>query len=195
MAEEELAILADMQMDFEARRNAEVAEMKRLEEQERRLFEERQRRLKEQEEAIQLEDEVAQKIAACIFSQNYLTELVPQVYKKLEADGYFETEDPDIKEVEEDFWPWLMNEVDSEIATLEASCKLLDTMLEDAVVEVSETSVIYPVVPDTYPEETQVPSTTDLDLQDLKISSEDIESKIAVIGSDLSGASTDEDEK
>lgn len=53
--------------------------------------------MKEQEEAIKLEDEVAQKIAACVFSQHYLSQLVPQVYKKLETEGYLDTEDPDIR--------------------------------------------------------------------------------------------------
>ncbi|GFU22073.1 radial spoke head protein 3 homolog [Nephila pilipes] len=152
MAEEELAVLSDLQMDYEARRNAEVAEVKRLEEQERRLFEEKEKRIKEQEEAILLEDEVAQKIVACIFSQNYLSELVPQVYKKLEAEGYFETEDPEMLDIEETFWPWLMNEVDSEIATLEASCHLLDTLIDDTVQSIAETSVIHPAKPDIYPE-------------------------------------------
>ncbi|GFR01387.1 radial spoke head protein 3 homolog [Trichonephila clavata] len=152
MAEEELAVLSDLQMDYEARRNAELAEVKRLEEQERRLYEEKEKRIKEQEEAILLEDEVAQKIVACIFSQNYLSELVPQVYKKLEVEGYFETEDPDMLEIEETFWPWLMNEVDSEIATLEASCHLLDTLIDDTVQSIAETSVIHPVEPDVYSE-------------------------------------------
>lgn len=32
-----------------------------------------------------------------MFAQNYLSQLVPQVYKKLETQGYFETEDPDMK--------------------------------------------------------------------------------------------------
>lgn len=41
MAEEELAVIHDMQEDYESRRNADLAELKRLEEQERRIFEER----------------------------------------------------------------------------------------------------------------------------------------------------------
>ncbi|GIX77815.1 radial spoke head protein 3 homolog [Caerostris extrusa] len=173
MAEEELAVLSDLQMDYEARRNAEVAEVKRLEEQERRIFEEK-------EEAILLEDEVAQKIVACIFSQNYLSELVPQVYKKLEAEGYFETEDPEMLEIEEAFWPWLMNEVDSEIATLEASCHLLDTLIDDTVQSIAETSIIQPVKPDVYSVKKEIKILEDVEeagLQDL--SDENIE------GSDL----------
>ncbi|CAL1261049.1 unnamed protein product [Larinioides sclopetarius] len=152
MAEEELAVLSDLQIDYEARRNAEVAEVKRLEEQERRLSEEKEMRIKEQEEAVLLEDEVAKKIVACIFSQNYLSELVPQVYKKLETEGYFEVEDPEMLEIEEAFWPWLMNEVDSEIATLEASCHLLDTLIDDSIQSIAETSVIQPEKQNIYPE-------------------------------------------
>lgn len=53
--------------------------------------------MKEQEEAIKLEDEVAQKIAASVFAQNYLSQLIPEVYNKLETQGYFEIEDPDVK--------------------------------------------------------------------------------------------------
>lgn len=41
MAEEELAVIHDMQEDYESRRNADLEELKRLEEQERRIFEER----------------------------------------------------------------------------------------------------------------------------------------------------------
>lgn len=40
---------------------------------------------------------MAQKIVACIFSQNYLSELVPQVYKKLEVEGYFDADDPEMQ--------------------------------------------------------------------------------------------------
>ncbi|GIY68293.1 radial spoke head protein 3 homolog [Caerostris darwini] len=187
MAEEELAVLSDLQMDYEARRNAEVAEVKRLEEQERRIFEEKEKRMQEHEEAILLEDEVAQKIVACIFSQNYLSELVPQVYKKLEAEGYFETEDPEMLEIEEAFWPWLMNEVDSEIATLEASCHLLDTLIDDTVQSIAETSIIQPVKPDVYPVKKEIKileeDVEEAGLQDssneMKLSDENIE------GSDL----------
>lgn len=152
MAEEELAVINDMHDDYEARKNADLAELKRLEERERRIFEERKARLKEQEEAIKLEDEVAQKIAACVFAQNYLSQLVPEVYKKLETQGYFETEDPDIKEIEEEFWPWLLSEVDNEIATLEASYKLLDSLIDDAVQNVRDTSVINPAPLNDYAE-------------------------------------------
>lgn len=41
IAEEELAVIHDMQNDYESRRNADLAELKQLEEQERRIFEER----------------------------------------------------------------------------------------------------------------------------------------------------------
>jgi len=157
MAEEEIAVINDMQGDYEVRRSVELAELKRLEEQERRIFEER-KRLKEQEEEIKLEDEVAQKIAACVFSQNYLSQLVPQVYQKLETQGYFEAEDPDMKEIEEEFWPWLLSEVDGEIATLEASYKLLDSLIDDAVWNIKDTSVINPASPNNYPEPDLLPS-------------------------------------
>lgn len=151
MEEEELAVLTDMQHEFEARRNAEIAEQQRLAEQERRLYEERQRRLKEQEEAVKLEEEMAQKIAACVYAQNYLSDLMPQVYKRLEEHGYIDTQDPVTQEVEENFWPWLMNEVDGELTALEASYSLLDSLIEDAVETVEEEGVIKPVTPDKYP--------------------------------------------
>ncbi|KAG8191254.1 hypothetical protein JTE90_003266 [Oedothorax gibbosus] len=142
-AKEELAYLADLKKDYEARINPAAEEVKRLEETEQKQLMEKETQVKE-EEAILSEDEVAQKIIACLFSQNYLSELVPEVYKKLEIEGYFDDEDPDIQDMEETFWPWLMDEVDSEIATLEASCQLLDTLIVDAVQDISETSIIHP---------------------------------------------------
>lgn len=157
MAEEELAILLDMQNKFDSRRYAELAELKHLEERERIAVEQKTSLLKEQEEAIKLENEIAEKIAACIFAQDYLSQLVPHLYERLEEQGYFETEEPDVQGVEEKFWPWLLNEVDSEIASIEASCAILDSLLCNVVEDINETSVIQPAPSTMYPHIPQLP--------------------------------------
>nr|XP_014353288.1 PREDICTED: radial spoke head protein 3 homolog [Latimeria chalumnae] len=124
MEEEELASLCAQQNAFQELRNAELAEVQRLEEQERRHRVEKENRKKQLREALVKERETAEKIAARAFAQQYLADLIPSVFSRLRDHGYFYN--PVERDIENGFLPWLMTEV---VNTLEKSI-LGRTMLD-----------------------------------------------------------------
>ncbi|CAJ1077069.1 radial spoke head protein 3 homolog [Xyrichtys novacula] len=131
MEEEELASLKAQQRDYQERRNNELAEVQRLQEQERRRTEEKVRRISQQKEALRKERETAEKIAARAYTQQYLADLFPSVFSSLRDHGFFY--DPVEKDVETHFLPWLMDEVNNRLEQRSAARELLDNIIYDVV--------------------------------------------------------------
>ncbi|XP_071775223.1 radial spoke head protein 3 homolog [Centroberyx gerrardi] len=129
MEEEELACLRAQQRAFEELRNAQLVEVQRLEEQERRHREEKERRLAQQREVLEQEKETAEKIAARAYTQNYLADLLPSVFTTLRTHGYFY--DPVEKDIETNFFPWLMAEVNNNLEKRYVARELLDMLIHD----------------------------------------------------------------
>uniref|UniRef100_UPI00398E632F radial spoke head protein 3 homolog n=1 Tax=Pristiophorus japonicus TaxID=55135 RepID=UPI00398E632F len=127
--EEELANLRALQRDFEELRNAELAEVQRMEERERRHKEEKKRRMAQQQEVLTKEKESSDKIAARAFAQNYLADLIPTIFSTLRDNGYFY--DPVEKDVENVFMPWLMGAVRKSIEKRILGRTMLDVILRD----------------------------------------------------------------
>ncbi|XP_033859940.1 radial spoke head protein 3 homolog isoform X1 [Acipenser ruthenus] len=131
MEEEELASLRAQQRAFEELRNAELVEVQRLEEQERRRREEKEHRMKQQREVLRLEKESAKKIAARAFAQHYLADLLPSVYSSLQDNGYFY--DSVERDVETEFMPWLMTEVEKTLDKRVFGRTMLDMLIREVV--------------------------------------------------------------
>lgn len=127
MEEEELACLRTQQRVFQELRNNELAEVQRLEEQERRRRQEKERRVAQQKEVLKKERETAEKIAARAFSQQYLAGLLPAVFTSLRNHGYFY--DPVEKDIEVNFLPWLMAEVNNQLEKRYTARQMLDTII------------------------------------------------------------------
>ncbi|NXC44447.1 RSPH3 protein, partial [Penelope pileata] len=127
MEEEELANLLAHQRAYAEVRNAELAEVQRLEEQDRRYREEKERCKKQQMEMLQKQKETTEKIAAQAFAKRYLTDLIPSVFKNLHENGFFY--DSIERDIETEFLPWLMTEVEE---TLEK--KILGRMMLDSLI-------------------------------------------------------------
>uniref|UniRef100_A0A3P8X401 Radial spoke head 3 n=1 Tax=Cynoglossus semilaevis TaxID=244447 RepID=A0A3P8X401_CYNSE len=127
MEEEELECLRAQQRAFLELRNSELAEVQRLQEQERRRSQEKERRIAEQREALKKEKETAEKIAARVFSQHYLADLLPAVFTSLSDHGYFY--DPVEKDIETNFFPWLMAEVNKSLEKRRVARQLLDGII------------------------------------------------------------------
>uniref|UniRef100_A0A8D2LUB4 Radial spoke head 3 n=1 Tax=Varanus komodoensis TaxID=61221 RepID=A0A8D2LUB4_VARKO len=89
MEEEELANLRAHQYAYHELRNAEIAEMYRLEEQERRHKEEKERRKMQQTEIQDKQTRVSEKVAARAFALQYLSNLIPSVFTNLQKKGFF----------------------------------------------------------------------------------------------------------
>ncbi|XP_043552104.1 radial spoke head protein 3 homolog isoform X1 [Chiloscyllium plagiosum] len=131
MEEEELAHLRALQRDFEELRNAELAEVQRMEEKERRHREEKKRRMAQQQEVLKKEKDTSDKIAARAFAQTYLADLIPTVFSTLRDNGYFY--DPVERDVEKVFLPWLMEETKKSIEKRILGRTMLDIILRDVV--------------------------------------------------------------
>ncbi|KAL3052340.1 radial spoke head protein 3 homolog [Trematomus bernacchii] len=129
MEEEELAGLRAQQRAFRELRNNELEEVLRLKEQERRSSKEKERRIAQQKEVLRKEREVAEKIAARAFTQQYLADLLPAVFTSLRSHGYFY--DPVEKDIETNFFPWLMAEVNNSLEKRYTARALLDTIIDD----------------------------------------------------------------
>lgn len=131
MEEEELAAIRKRQDEYEQMRNAELMEVQRLEAEASRRFLEKQRRIKQEKERKRLQQELKEKVAARSFAKNYLTELHSSVFDSLEQSGHFF--DPVRKEVSEDFLPWLMDAVVTEVDDVQTVHSLCDDLIQVAL--------------------------------------------------------------
>ncbi|TRY86593.1 hypothetical protein DNTS_018582 [Danionella cerebrum] len=131
MEEEELANLRAQQQAFKEIRDAELVEVQRLEERERRLRVEKEKRIMQQKAVLEKEKETADKIAARVFAQQYLSDLLPSVYSNLKDCGYFYDPVQRGEYLETGFLPWLMEEVCSALEKRCVARTLLDTLIQD----------------------------------------------------------------
>jgi len=131
MEEEELAAIRKRQDEFEQMRNAELMEVQRLEAEATRRFAEKQRRIKQEKERTRLQQELKEKVAARSFAKSYLSELHSNVFDALEETGHFY--DPVRKEVSDDFLPWLMDSVVTEVDSVQTAHALADDLLTVAL--------------------------------------------------------------
>ena len=117
---QELAALAAHQAHFEALRNAELAAAQRMEAAEQRRAEEKERRLAQARERAAAERRLREKIAAQTFARSYVSGLVTGVFDRLTDQGFFF--DPLAREVEDQFLPWLTDNVVDELQARAHAC-------------------------------------------------------------------------
>ena len=113
LEEEELENIRKHQEEFEQIRNAELAEVQRLEEEVKRKDAEKKRRLNQERARVKAEKELREKVAARAFVSNYLTNLQKNAFSSLVHEGHFF--DPLTAEVEEKFMPWLLGRVETRL--------------------------------------------------------------------------------
>ncbi len=130
MQEEELDAIRKQQEEFEAVRNVELAEVKRLEAEARRKQQERDRRIQQELKRIADKKDLEEKIAARAFAYQYLGSLHTSVFDMLEEQGFFY--DPLKKEVEEVFMKELLTGVKVKAACYEAAQAMAAELLEAA---------------------------------------------------------------
>ncbi|XP_009876396.1 PREDICTED: radial spoke head protein 3 homolog, partial [Apaloderma vittatum] len=131
MEEEELARLWAHQRAYAELRNAELAEVQRLEEQDRRYREEKERRRRQHMQMLQKQKETTEKIAARAFAQRYLADLIPSVFNNLHDSGFFF--DPVERDIETEFLPWLMTEVEQTLEKKVLGRTMLDSLIRTVV--------------------------------------------------------------
>jgi radial spoke head protein 3 len=136
MQEEEIELLRQQQLEFEQRRKEEILEAQRLEAAEKRKFEEKERRKKQEVARIQREKETREKLRARQFAKAYLTNLENRVFSRLQDEGWFR--DNVAHEVELEFYPWLMQQMDKELDRNRKARALMDELIRHAVEQTLE---------------------------------------------------------
>lgn len=131
MQEEELELLRQQQLEFEQRRKEELLEAQKLEAAEKRKFEEKERRKRQEMERLQREKETREKLQARQFAKAYMTNMENRVFSRLQDEGWFT--DRVLNEVELEFMPWLMAEVDKELEKKAKARNLVDDLIREVV--------------------------------------------------------------
>lgn len=131
LEEEELAAIRAHQDDFEQVRNVERAQVQRMEAEAIRRSEEKSRRIAQETARKARESEVMDKVAARAFASDYLSDLHNNVFDKLMESGQFY--DPIIKEVEDEFLPWLVTAVQTRVDSRLVARKLADDLVAHAL--------------------------------------------------------------
>ncbi|CAM9328562.1 unnamed protein product [Ectocarpus sp. 6 AP-2014] len=128
--EEELAVIRRRQATFARERDAEMAEVQRMEAEAKRKSAEKMRRMKQQQEVKKAREALLEKVAARSFAKNYLSNLKTDVFDDLEDEGHFY--DPLSKEVKEVFLPWLMGDMVRKVDKAVESMAVVDGLLSGA---------------------------------------------------------------
>lgn len=131
MEEEELANMRAHQEEFVQMRAAEMAEAQRMEEAERRRYEEKERRAAQERERVEQQRRLGERIAARAYARSYVGGVMGGVFDGLARDGFFY--DPLLKEINDDFLPWLLKGVDANLNEQYAARQLLDSVVAGAV--------------------------------------------------------------
>ena len=138
MEEEELDSIRQRQDEFERMRNAELAEVQRLDAEAARKFAEKQRRVKQEHERLKAQAEFHEKIAARNFAKHFFADVSDAVFDDLHAQGHFQ--DPVLLEVQDHFVPWLLDSVIAFANSNVVSRQLCDDLIQCALRDLSAPS-------------------------------------------------------
>ncbi|CAN0367366.1 unnamed protein product, partial [Ectocarpus fasciculatus] len=130
MEAKELAVIRRRQATFARERDAEMAEVQRMEAEAKRKSAEKMRRMKQQQEFKKAREALLEKVAARSFAKNYLSNLKTDVFDDLEDEGHFY--DPLSKEIKEVFLPWLMGDMVRKVDKAVESMAVVDGFLSGA---------------------------------------------------------------
>lgn len=125
--EEELANLKEQQQKYLAIREAELAELRRLEEQDNRYQNEKELRLRQDEISKELDRDMQERVTAAKLLQGHIAQLLPSVLKNIEQ----LTEAENREELERELGPWLAKEVAEEVGQMIDSRDLLEEIVRE----------------------------------------------------------------
>lgn len=129
--EEEIADLQKEKEKYLAKREAELAELRRLEAEEIRLTSEKERHIRLEHIANELDTELENKITAAKLLEGYVTNLLPELLTSINA----EIDGKNLNELENKFNPWLAQEVANEVGQMIDSKEILEEIVKQIVHE------------------------------------------------------------
>lgn len=131
LEENELREIRQRQELFEQVRNAELAEVQRLEAEAKRKFAEKQRRIDEEQKRLTAQAELEEKVAARAYAKRYLSDLHTQVFESLVDSGAFY--DPLLKDVRESFLPTVLENAAFVAHETALARRVVDAILADTI--------------------------------------------------------------
>lgn len=131
LEENELREIRHRQEIFEQARNAELAEVQRLEAEAKRKYAEKQRRLDEEQRRLSAQAELEEKVAARVYAKHYLSDLHTQVFDSLIETGHFY--DPLHKDIREVFVPDIVQHASALAHNTDIARKLVETILLETI--------------------------------------------------------------
>jgi len=130
LEEEELSGIRRQQRKFQEIRLAQLAQHQRRAEIDRRIRREKEQIIQDFEDALLKQEDIQRKGSTVAFSRSYLSDLVPSI-DDICKDG--KVLDPVQRDIEEDFLPWLMEKVDSELSKYGLPRKIIDGLVREAL--------------------------------------------------------------
>ncbi|ETV91860.1 hypothetical protein H310_13680 [Aphanomyces invadans] len=131
LEEDEVQELRTRQEIFEQARNAELAEVQRLEAEAKRKQDEKTRRLEEEKARVVAQADLQEKLAARSFAKHYLADLHTSVFSSLVTTGHFQ--DPMEKDVSEAFMPYLIQRACVNVEQIAFSRALAEALVDEAI--------------------------------------------------------------
>ncbi|XP_017048730.1 radial spoke head protein 3 homolog B isoform X1 [Drosophila ficusphila] len=132
--EMELASLRRKQEEFLAQREAELAELRRLEAEEVRLQAEKERRLRQDAIAKELDAEMQKSVTAAKLLQGHIASLVPEVLENIEPASDAVKKEQLMKSI----CPWLSAEVAEEVGHIVDSREILTAIIQEIIKQRAE---------------------------------------------------------
>lgn len=131
LEEQELASIRKQQEKFNLMRNAELAELQRLEYEAKRKFAEKQRRKKQEREYLDNTNSLQAKVSAQAFAKTYLSDLRAQVFDDLLDSGKFF--DPVERDITNAFLPWLFTSVEKRITNVKVAYESANSLINGSL--------------------------------------------------------------
>mmetsp|Transcript_3294 Transcript_3294/g.6144 ORF Transcript_3294/g.6144 Transcript_3294/m.6144 type:complete len:321 (-) Transcript_3294:242-1204(-) len=132
LEEEELKELKEHKRNFEQKRNTMLAEVQRIEAAEKRRIDEKERRIKQAKEFDFKQKHAAEKIKAQKLAKQLLCSTQDIVFVNLEKDRKFE--EPIMKQIREDFLPWIITETRSKLDEVTTATKAMGNLMNDTLI-------------------------------------------------------------
>lgn len=130
MQEEELDAIRHQQYEFETIRDAELAEVKRLEAEALRKLQEKERRVKQAKQRQEDRQKLNEKLTAKSFAIQLLGDLQLDVFETLEKEGYFY--DPIEKEINDLYLPGLFSSLKQSVKLYNIAEKMIENLMNEA---------------------------------------------------------------
>lgn len=127
--EEQVAEMREQQQKFLALREAEMAELRRLEAEEQRTQVEKERRQHLEQVSANLDEQMRERATAAKMIQGYVSQMIPDVIDAIDV----HIQGRSVAELQDKLQPWLAQQVAEDVGQMIDSRDLLEHMVRDII--------------------------------------------------------------